>query len=60
MADQEPSSEDRFLAVTQVATIMNLSPMDVYRLVHYGVLESIREGRHYLVSEKSVRRYLEA
>ena len=42
MANETPLSDVRFLTVAEVATIMRVSKMTVYRLVHSGELEAIR------------------
>ncbi|WP_249352475.1 helix-turn-helix domain-containing protein [Nocardiopsis akebiae] len=49
----------RFLTVADVATIMRVSKMTVYRMVHAGVLPAVRVGRSYRVPERSVRKYVE-
>src|SRR5215469_5007696 len=53
-------SEVRFLTVAEVATIMRVSKMTVYRLVHSGELEAIRVGRSFRVPEQAVNQYLRA
>jgi excisionase family DNA binding protein len=59
MAESEtPLSEVRFLTVAEVATIMRVSKMTVYRLVHSGELEAIRVGRSFRVPEQAVNAYL--
>ena len=50
----------RFLTVAEVATIMRVSKMTVYRLVHSGELEAIRVGRSFRVPEQAVNQYLRA
>ncbi|MBQ3359750.1 MAG: helix-turn-helix domain-containing protein [Microbacterium sp.] len=44
----------RFLTVAEVAGIMRVSKMTVYRLVHSGDLPAIRFGRSYRVPEAAV------
>ncbi|MFJ4253449.1 helix-turn-helix domain-containing protein [Microbacterium sp. NPDC090003] len=44
----------RFLTVAEVAGIMRVSKMTVYRLVHSGDLPAIRFGRSYRVPESAV------
>jgi len=44
----------RFLTVAEVAEIMRVSKMTVYRLVHSGELPAIRFGRSYRVPESAV------
>src|SRR5580700_6761539 len=51
-ADATPLSEVRFLTVAEVAAIMRVSKMTVYRLVHSGELEAIRVGRSFRVPEE--------
>jgi excisionase family DNA binding protein len=48
----------RFLTVAEVASIMRVSKMTVYRLVHSGDLPAIRVGRSFRVPEKAVDDYL--
>jgi excisionase family DNA binding protein len=47
-----------FLTVTEVAAIMRVSKMTVYRLVHAGELTAVRVGRSFRVPEPAVRDYL--
>jgi excisionase family DNA binding protein len=47
-----------FLTVTEVAAIMRVSKMTVYRLVHGGDLAAVRVGRSFRVPEPAVRDYL--
>jgi excisionase family DNA binding protein len=51
-------SEVRFLTVAEVAGIMRVSKMTVYRLVHSGELTSVRVGRSFRVPEHAVHDYL--
>jgi excisionase family DNA binding protein len=51
-------SEVRFLTVAEVAAIMRVSKMTVYRLVHSGELTSVRVGRSFRVPEQAVHEYL--
>ncbi len=44
----------RFLTVAEVAGIMRVSKMTVYRLVHAGELPAVRFGRSYRVPESAV------
>jgi len=50
--------EMRFLTVAEVAQIMRVSKMTVYRLVHGGELPAVRVGRSFRVPEQAVHRYL--
>lgn len=47
-----------FLTVTEVAAIMRVSKMTVYRLVHGGEMAAVRVGRSFRVPEPAVRDYL--
>ena len=47
-----------FLTVTEVAAIMRVSKMTVYRLVHGSELAAVRVGRSFRVPEPAVRDYL--
>ena len=57
-ATASPLSDVRFLTVAEVASIMRVSKMTVYRLVHSGELEAIRVGRSFRVPEQAVNQYL--
>jgi excisionase family DNA binding protein len=49
----------RFLTVAEVAAILRLSKMSVYRLIHSGQLEAVQFGRSFRVTEKALNTYLE-
>lgn len=49
-----------FLTVAEVATIMRVSKMTVYRLVHSGELPAVRVGRSFRVRAAAVHTYLES
>jgi excisionase family DNA binding protein len=51
-------SEVKFLTVAEVATVMRVSKMTVYRLVHSGELPAVRVGRSFRVPEEAVNEYL--
>jgi excisionase family DNA binding protein len=51
-------SDVRFLTVAEVATMMRVSKMTVYRLVHSGELPALRVGRSFRVTEDDVQEYL--
>ncbi len=50
----------RLLTVAEVATLMRVSRMTVYRLIRRGQLKAIRVGRNYRVRESDLSEYLEA
>ncbi len=53
-------AEVRFLTVAEVAGVMRVSKMTVYRMVHSGDLPAVRVGRSFRVPEKAVHEYLRA
>ncbi len=50
--------EVKFLTVAEVAELMRVSKMTVYRLVHSGELTAVRVGRSFRVPEHAVHTYL--
>ncbi|MCU1485004.1 MAG: DNA-binding protein [Actinomycetia bacterium] len=48
----------RFLTVAEVADIMRVSTMTVYRLIKAGDLRAVRVGKSYRLAEDDVDRYL--
>ncbi|MER7414735.1 MULTISPECIES: helix-turn-helix domain-containing protein [Streptomyces] len=56
---ERPLNEVVFLTVAEVAAVMRVSKMTVYRLVHSGHLPAIRVGRSFRVPEKAVHEYLQ-
>jgi excisionase family DNA binding protein len=52
--------EMRFLTVAEVAAMMRVSKMTVYRLVHSGELAAVQVGRSYRVPENAVHSYLQS
>lgn len=52
MADQVPPM--RFLTVQEVADLMRVSSMTVYRMVHAGDIPAIRFGRSFRIPENAV------
>ena len=55
---EERLAEVRFLTVAEVAALMRVSKMTVYRLVHGGELSAVRVGRSFRVPEHAVHTYL--
>ena len=53
-------SKSRFLTVQEVADVMRVSSMTVYRLIKSGDLAAVRVGRSFRVSEVDVDSYLAA
>ena len=58
MSTERQLAEVRFLTVAEVASIMRVSKMTVYRLVHAGDLPAVRVGRSFRVHEDEVHKYL--
>ena len=55
----DPSfAEVKFLTVAEVAAVMRVSKMTVYRMVHAAELPAVRVGRSFRVPEKAVHDYL--
>ena len=51
-------SDVKFLTVAEVAAVMRVSKMTVYRMVHAAELPAVRVGRSFRVPEKAVHDYL--
>jgi len=51
-------SDAKFLTVAEVAGMMRVSKMTVYRLLHNGELPAVRVGRSFRVLESDVNEYL--
>ncbi len=54
----ESRPDPKFLTIAEVATMMRVSKMTVYRLVHSGELPAVRVGRSFRVPEGDVDDYL--
>ena len=53
------TEEQRLLRVREVADVMRVSSMTVYRLIRTGELAAIRVGRSYRIWESDVITYLQ-
>lgn len=53
-------TRDAFMTVTEIAAMLRVSKMTVYRLVHDGTLPAVRIGRSFRVRESAVTALLEA
>ena len=53
-------SEAKFLTVAEVAAMMRVSKMTVYRMVHAGELPAVRFGRSYRVPQNAVEAILKS
>ena len=58
-ASDQPVAKAQFLTVAEVAGLMRVSKMTVYRLVHNGELPAVRVGRSFRVHAKAVHDLLE-
>ncbi len=58
MPNKTTIGEVSFMTVAEVAAIMRVSKMTVYRLVHGGEMEAVRVGRLFRVPENAVNEYL--
>lgn len=52
------NARDSFLTVAEVAAIMRVSTMTVYRLIKAGELASVRVGKSYRLREADVDAYI--
>jgi excisionase family DNA binding protein len=60
MENMANNDSGTFLTVAEVAELMRVSKMTVYRLVHSGELPAVRVGRSFRVHEQAVEEYLGA
>lgn len=58
MASREPVA-GALLTVAEVATLMRVSTMTVYRIIKTGDLPAIRVGKNFRIREIDVTRYLD-
>jgi excisionase family DNA binding protein len=57
---QRSFREARFVTVNEVARLMRISKMTVYRMIQQGELPAVRIGRGYRIREEDVHRYLDS
>ncbi|MHB1928899.1 MAG: helix-turn-helix domain-containing protein [Acidimicrobiales bacterium] len=55
---QPDQSRSQFVTVNEVASMLRVSNMTVYRLVQSGQLPAVRVGRSYRIREEDVDRLL--
>jgi len=53
-----PQFEDSLLTVGEVAQVMRVSNMTVYRLIKSGQMAAIRVGKNYRIRHRDVEKYL--
>ena len=58
MSPEANFSNARFLTVAEVAEVMRVSKMTVYRLVKSHAIAAVRVGRSFRVPEAAVEQYL--
>lgn len=58
MTREVESMQARFMTVSEVAAMLRVSPMTVYRLINAGELPAVRIGRSFRVREQDLDRYL--
>ena len=58
MSEEQPLAGMSFMTVAEVAAVMRVSKMTVYRLVHSGELPAARVGRSFRVPRNAVEDYL--
>ena len=58
MTTERSFGDVSFLTVAEVAKIMRVSKLTVYRMVHSGELPAVRVGRSFRVPESAVEDYL--
>ena len=54
----QSSADGRFLTAAEVAGLLRVSTMTVYRLIKAGQIAAVRVGKSYRVREDDVDRYL--
>ena len=54
----QESGRPRYLTVEEVAGVMRVSKMTVYRLLHSGELPGVRVGRSFRVPQDALEAYL--
>ena len=60
LAHTPGSGAPSFLTVAEVAAMLRVSKMTVYRMVHSGDLPAMQVGRSFRVPERAVHDYLSA
>lgn len=60
MSPEQNFANVNFLTVQEVAGLMRVSTMTVYRMVHAGEMPAVRFGRSYRVPQNAVEAYLKS
>ena len=58
MASEIESVYSRFMTVSEVAAVLRVSAMTVYRRINAGELPAVRIGRSFRVRQQDLDRYL--
>lgn len=58
LTNQAQSGRPRFLTVGEVADLLRVSNMTVYRLINAGDLPAVRVGKSYRLREDDIDKYL--
>lgn len=58
MSEERQVADLNFMTVAEVAALMRVSKMTVYRLVHNEELPAVRVGRSFRVPQQAVHDYL--
>jgi excisionase family DNA binding protein len=58
MTEQRDTTHTRFLTVAEVAAVLRVSTMTVYRLINAGQLPAVRIGRSFRLREEDLDRYV--
>ncbi|CAN5385133.1 helix-turn-helix domain-containing protein [soil metagenome] len=58
MSEERQVTDMNFMTVAEVAALMRVSKMTVYRLVHNEELPAVRVGRSFRVPQQAVHDYL--
>lgn len=58
MKSSSQPARSRFLTAAEVAELLRVSTMTVYRLIKSGEIAAVRVGKSYRVREDDVDRYL--
>jgi len=55
---RQPFIEERLLTVSEVAEVLRVSRMSIYRMIKQGEMPAFRVGRGYRLRQEDVHRYL--
>ncbi|GAC1363501.1 MAG: hypothetical protein NVSMB32_05160 [Actinomycetota bacterium] len=58
MPNRRSFTGDHLLTVSEVAAMMRVSNMTVYRLIKAGQLAALRVGKNYRIRESDMNQYL--